>query len=112
MHKHARPGGLCRDSGAGARFGFLDAPSALAWVLGNSNVASAVAGTTRLEHLNANLKASGVLVPNEFTDWIPAGTRAIAPATKSTLFGAGDAAFPDFYDKKVFLFCFCLVSVL
>ena len=60
----------------------------------------------------ANLKASGTLVPNEFTYWIPAGTPAIAPSTKSTLFGAGDAAFPDFYDKKVFLFCFCLVSVL
>ena len=53
-----------REVAAGARFGFLDAPSALAWVLGNSNVASAVAGTTRLEHLNANLKASGTTLPD------------------------------------------------
>lgn len=48
-----------------------------------------------------NLKASGTLVPNEFTYWIPAGTPAIVPATKSTLFGVGDAAFPDFYSKPV-----------
>lgn len=54
----------------------------------------------------ASLRASGTLVPNEFTYWIPAGTPAIVPATKSSLFGAGDAVFPDFYEKPVRCFFF------
>ena len=54
-----------------------------------------------------NLRASGVLVPNEFTYWIPAGAPAIAPETRSTsLFGMGSAAFPDFYAKQVRLLIF------
>ena len=43
----------------GARFGFLQAQDALGYVLANPNVACAVAGTTRMAHLQDNLAASG-----------------------------------------------------
>lgn len=54
----------------GARMGFLAesfgmtaAQAALGFVLANRNVASAVVGTTRLEHLAENLAASGQTLP-------------------------------------------------
>jgi aryl-alcohol dehydrogenase-like predicted oxidoreductase len=57
---------------AGARLGFLNrlhemtgAQAALAYVLANPNIASAVTGTTRLAHLQANLAASGLALPAE-----------------------------------------------
>lgn len=54
----------------GARFGFLHrlhgltgSQAALAYVLANPGVSSAVVGTTRLPHLRENLRASGLTVP-------------------------------------------------
>jgi aryl-alcohol dehydrogenase-like predicted oxidoreductase len=59
-----------REVREGARFGFLNhlpdmtgAQAALAYVLANPAVASAVAGATRLAHLNENLAASGLVLP-------------------------------------------------
>ncbi len=59
-----------REVRAGVRFGFLHrrgdltgAQAALAWVLGDANVACAVTGTTRLAHLKDNLSASGLILP-------------------------------------------------
>jgi 1-deoxyxylulose-5-phosphate synthase len=56
----------------GARFGFLGrlndmtgAQAALAYVLANRHVACAVIGTTRLAHLQENLAASGMTLPDE-----------------------------------------------
>ncbi len=56
----------------GARFGFLDRvegmtgpQAALAYVLGNPQVACAVIGTTRPAHLRENLGASGLTLPAE-----------------------------------------------
>jgi aryl-alcohol dehydrogenase-like predicted oxidoreductase len=56
----------------GARFGFLGrldgmtgAQAALAYVLANPHVACAVIGTTRLAHLQENLAASGMSLPDE-----------------------------------------------
>lgn len=61
-----------REVAAGARFGFLNrtpgmtgAQAALAYVLANRGVASAVTGTTRLSHLRDNLAASGLPLPSE-----------------------------------------------
>lgn len=61
-----------REVSEGARFGFLNrAPgmtgsqAALAYVLANPDVASAVTGTTRLAHLAENLAASGMVLPPE-----------------------------------------------
>lgn len=58
------------DIAKGARFGFLaDTPgmsaaqAALAYVLANPHVASAVVGTTRMSHLLENLAASGMSLP-------------------------------------------------
>ncbi len=55
---------------AGARYGFLGRipgmtgpQAALAYVLANGNVASAVIGTTRMAHLEENLAASGMRLP-------------------------------------------------
>jgi aryl-alcohol dehydrogenase-like predicted oxidoreductase len=59
-----------RDVAAGARFGFLHrqagmagSQAAIAFVLANPNVASAVVGTTRMAHLAENLAASGLALP-------------------------------------------------
>jgi aryl-alcohol dehydrogenase-like predicted oxidoreductase len=56
----------------GLRFGLLNrlpdmtgAQAALAYVLANRNIASAVTGTTRLAHLQQNLAASGLTLPPE-----------------------------------------------
>jgi aryl-alcohol dehydrogenase-like predicted oxidoreductase len=46
----------------GAGFGFLTPPQALAWVLENPDVACAVIGTTRAEHLAQNVTASGLVL--------------------------------------------------
>jgi aryl-alcohol dehydrogenase-like predicted oxidoreductase len=61
-----------REVREGARFGFLSrlpgmtgAQAALAYVLANPNIASAVTGTTRLAHLRDNLAASGLALPAE-----------------------------------------------
>ncbi|WP_374570427.1 aldo/keto reductase [Phenylobacterium sp.] len=60
------------DIGRGARFSFLEqtpgmtgAQAALAFVLANPHVACAVTGTTRLAHLEANMAASGLVLPDE-----------------------------------------------
>ena len=60
------------DVAKGRRFGFLadlpdmtGAQAALAYVLANPNVSSAVVGTTRIAHLRENLKASGLVLSNE-----------------------------------------------
>ncbi|WP_332767997.1 aldo/keto reductase [Phenylobacterium sp.] len=60
------------DVAKGARFGFLadipgmtGAQAALAYVLADPNVSSAVIGTTRLAHLEDNLAASGMSLPSE-----------------------------------------------
>ncbi|MDP3748765.1 MAG: aldo/keto reductase [Phenylobacterium sp.] len=60
------------DVAKGARFGFLadipgmtGAQAALAYVLADPNVSSAVVGTTRLAHLEGNLAASGMTLPGE-----------------------------------------------
>jgi len=62
------------DVAKGARFGFLadipnmtGAQAALAYVLADPNVSSAVVGTTRLAHLEENLAASGMRLPSEAT---------------------------------------------
>ncbi len=59
-----------RDIVDGARFDFLDrfegltgSQAALAWVLENEHIASAVTGTTRTKHLIENLRASGLELP-------------------------------------------------
>ena len=59
-----------REVREGVRFGFLHrlpgmtgSQAALAYVLANPNVASAVTGTTRLTHLSENLAASGMVLP-------------------------------------------------
>ncbi|HLZ74650.1 aldo/keto reductase [Phenylobacterium sp.] len=61
-----------REVREGARFEFLNhlpdmtgAQAALAYVLANPNVASAVVGATRLAHLSQNLAASGMGLPPE-----------------------------------------------
>ena len=61
-----------REVREGARFGFLNrlpgmtgSQAALAYVLANPGVASAVMGTTRLSHLSENLAASGLVLPPE-----------------------------------------------
>ncbi|HEY9236113.1 MULTISPECIES: aldo/keto reductase [Phenylobacterium] len=58
------------DIGKGARFGFLSqldgmtaSQAALAYVLSDPNVSSAVIGTTRMAHLTENLEASGLELP-------------------------------------------------
>ncbi|UTP41544.1 aldo/keto reductase [Phenylobacterium sp. LH3H17] len=58
------------DIAKGARFGFLGdipgmtgAQAALAYVLADPNVSSAVVGATRLAHLRDNLAASGITLP-------------------------------------------------
>ncbi len=60
------------DVAKGARFGFLSeapgmtgAQAALAYVLANPNVSSAVVGATRLEHLEDNMAASGMTLPRD-----------------------------------------------
>ncbi len=64
----------------GARFGFLGqvegmtgAQAALAYVLGNPDVACAVIGTTRQSHLAENLAASGLTLPPEIAARIRKG---------------------------------------
>lgn len=59
------------DIAKGARFGFLGdipdmtgAQAALAYVLADPNVSSAVVGATRLAHLRDNLAASGMTLPD------------------------------------------------
>ncbi|MGZ6038318.1 MAG: aldo/keto reductase, partial [Phenylobacterium sp.] len=59
-----------REVGEGARFGLLNrvpgmtgAQAALAYVLANPGVASAVAGTTRPGHLAENIAAAGLTLP-------------------------------------------------
>jgi aryl-alcohol dehydrogenase-like predicted oxidoreductase len=61
-----------RDVAAGARFGFLSRvagmtgpQAALAYVLANPHVASAVTGTTRQAHLAENLAASGLTLSDD-----------------------------------------------
>ena len=68
-----------REVGQGARFGFLNGlpgmtgpQAALAYVLANPNVASAVIGTTRPAHLAENLAASGLALPPAVMDRIRA----------------------------------------
>jgi 1-deoxyxylulose-5-phosphate synthase len=68
-----------RELAAGAGFGFLGersditaAQAALAYVLGNRDVAGAVIGTTRLAHLEENLAASGMTLPGSLADRIAA----------------------------------------
>jgi aryl-alcohol dehydrogenase-like predicted oxidoreductase len=60
-----------RDIADGARFGFLHqldgmsgSQAALAYVLANPGVASAVIGTTRMPHLIENVAASGMTLPD------------------------------------------------
>lgn len=60
-----------REVAQGARFGFLHrqagmtgSQAALAYVLANPDVASAVTGTTRQAHLAENLAASGMTLPD------------------------------------------------
>ena len=43
---------------------------AVAWVLNNDNVASAIIGASRPEQVHENVKASGVTVPVELLDRI------------------------------------------
>jgi len=43
--------------------GLTGSQAALAWVLADPNVASAVVGTTRAAHLEENLAASGLTLP-------------------------------------------------
>ncbi|MGH6910228.1 MAG: aldo/keto reductase [Phenylobacterium sp.] len=66
----------------GARFGFLShvegmtgAQAALAYVLANRDVACAVIGTTRPEHLRENLAASGLTLPADVAARIRLGSR-------------------------------------
>ena len=70
---------------AGARFGFLQrlpdmtaAQAALAYVLANPNVSSAVVGSTRLPHLMQNLQASGLTLRPQVLDRIHAEQRRSA----------------------------------
>ena len=65
------------DIAKGARFGFLSqipgmsgSQAALAYVLGDPNVACAVVGTTRLAHLMDNIGASGTKLSRETLDRI------------------------------------------
>ena len=69
------------DVARGARLGFLNhlpdmtgAQAALAYVLGDANVSSAVTGTTRMAHLLDNLGASGRGLPAEVRARIEAAT--------------------------------------
>jgi len=69
----------------GARFGFLQrlpdmsaAQAALAYVLANQDVSSAVVGATRPAHLTQNLQASGLTLRREVLDRIHASQRRIA----------------------------------
>lgn len=72
--------GLARhrtDVAAGARFGFLNrsseitgAQAALAYVLANPAVSSAVVGSTRLAHLAENMMASGLALPADLAEQI------------------------------------------
>jgi aryl-alcohol dehydrogenase-like predicted oxidoreductase len=43
---------------------------ALAWVLRDPNVSSAIVGASRPEQLDENVKASGVIIPTEELDAI------------------------------------------
>lgn len=70
---------------AGARFGFLQhltdmtaAQAALAYVLANPSVASAVVGATRMDHLTQNLRASGLTLRPQVLDRIHAAQRRLA----------------------------------
>ena len=68
-----------REVRAGARFSFLHgqaaitgSQAALAWVLSNPQVSSAVVGTTRLAHLTEDLAASGMTLPAGLAERIEA----------------------------------------
>lgn len=69
----------------GARFGFLNrlpditgAQAALAYVLANPGIASAVVGSTRLAHLADNLKSSGLTLGPDVLDRIRAAQGRLA----------------------------------
>ncbi len=68
---------------------------AVAWVLQNDNVASAIIGASRPEQVHENVKASGVDIPSELLDRIddvlgdvverdPGKTKLSSPATRET----------------------------
>ncbi|HEY9216699.1 MAG TPA: aldo/keto reductase, partial [Phenylobacterium sp.] len=75
------------DIARGKRFGFLHrlegctgSQAALAHVLSNPNVSSAVVGTTRMAHLIENLGASGLTLPDDVRSAIAAAQRAAGPS--------------------------------
>lgn len=75
-----------REVKAGAAFGFLHRRSditgsqaALAYVLDNPNVASAVFGTTRPAHLAQNVKAAGLPLPDDLRAEIAAAQARLRP---------------------------------
>ncbi len=74
---------LCREAG------YAPAAVALAWVLGNPNVASAIIGASRPEQIRENVRAFDVdLAP----DFVEAIEKALAPAT---LFDPGFTFSPE-----------------
>ena len=74
-----------REVRAGARFSFLHrqagitgSQAALAWVLSNPGVSSAVVGTTRFAHLTEDLAASGLALPADLAKRIAAAQEGIS----------------------------------
>jgi aryl-alcohol dehydrogenase-like predicted oxidoreductase len=63
-----------------ARLGITMAQLALAWVLRDPNVSSAIVGASRPEQLDDNVKASGVIIPTEELDEID---RILAPVLEN-----------------------------
>jgi len=63
---------LCREAG------YTPASVALAWVLRNENVASAIVGASRPEQIKENVKALDVVLEPDFVEAIE---EALAPAT-------------------------------
>jgi aryl-alcohol dehydrogenase-like predicted oxidoreductase len=75
--------------------GLTLAQLAVAWVLQNDNVASAIIGASRPDQVHENARASGVTIPRELLDRIddalgdtverdPDKTKASSPATRET----------------------------
>jgi aryl-alcohol dehydrogenase-like predicted oxidoreductase len=64
--------GLCREAG------YAPASVALAWVLRNQNVSSAIVGASRPEQIAENVKALDVVLEPDFVEAIE---KALAPAT-------------------------------
>jgi aryl-alcohol dehydrogenase-like predicted oxidoreductase len=64
--------GLCREAG------YTPATVALAWVLRNQNVSSAIVGASRPEQITENVKALDVVLEPDFVDAIE---KALQPAT-------------------------------